>query len=57
MLCDVDRKLAVALGVVESSRAFFAPRVTFVFAADGTLEQAIKTDDAGAQASELLLSF
>ncbi len=57
LLSDVDRKLAMSLGVVGSSGAFFAPRVTFVISADGVIEQSIDTQDAGAQASDLLLTF
>ena len=44
----------MALGLVEKSSAWFAPRVTFVVSADGMIEQVIDTKDAGGQAATLL---
>lgn len=54
LLCDVDRQLAMGLGLVDSDGAWFAPRVTFIVSADGMIEQVIDTKSAGGQAAELL---
>ncbi len=54
LLSDSNRELAMALGLVDSSGAWFAPRVTFVVSADGMIEEVIDTQDAGGQASTLL---
>lgn len=54
LLSDDERKLAMALGLVDSNDAWFAPRVTFVVSADGMIEQVIETKDLGGQAAALI---
>lgn len=54
LLSDVDRELALALGLVDSNTAGYAPRATFVVSAEGVIEQAIETSSPGSQAAELL---
>ena len=54
LLCDVDRRVALAYGAAESASDAYPHRMTFVIDADGVLEQVIKTRDRGGQAADLL---
>jgi peroxiredoxin Q/BCP len=57
LLCDVDRKIGLAYGACETARDAFPRRITYVIGADGKIEQAIETKDAGGQAAELMRGF
>lgn len=57
LLCDVDRKLGLAYGACETAGDAFPRRITYVIGADGKIEQAIETKDAGDQAAELVRGF
>lgn len=54
LLCDVDRKIALAYKACDDARDRYAKRYTYVIGADGKIEQAIDTKDPGAQAEQLL---
>lgn len=54
LLCDVDRRLAVAYRAASSTKDAFPRRVTYVIGADGRIEQAIETQDPRGQAGELI---
>jgi peroxiredoxin Q/BCP len=55
LLCDTTRTVGLAYRACDSKRDKYAKRLTYVIGPDGTIEQAIDTQDPGAQASELLL--
>lgn len=57
LLCDVERKVALAYGAVAAAGDQYAARHTFVIGPDGRIEQAIATQDPGGQAAALLASF
>lgn len=54
LLSDSNRSLALALGIVDSDSAWWAPRMTFLVGPDGVITQVIDTDDARTQAAEIL---
>jgi peroxiredoxin Q/BCP len=54
LLCDTDRKLGLAYKACDSASDGWPRRVTYVIGPDGKIEQAIHTQDPGAQAAELL---
>ena len=54
LLCDTKREVALAYGAVASADDQYAARYTFVIDANGVIEQAIDTKDAGGQAAALL---
>jgi peroxiredoxin Q/BCP len=48
LLCDTTREMSIAFHVVRRRWAFFPPRVTYVLAADGTIESAERVGNIGA---------
>jgi peroxiredoxin len=54
LLSDSDRSLALALGLVDSDSAWFAPRTTFIVSPEGIIEEVIETKNVSTQASEIL---
>ena len=54
LLCDTDRSLGMAFGACDSAVDAYPNRITYVIGPDGTIEQAIETQDPGAQAAEIL---
>jgi peroxiredoxin Q/BCP len=54
LLCDTQCELALAYGAVSSKMDEYAQRYTFVVGPDGTIEQAIDTQDPGGQADAML---
>ena len=54
LLCDTDRKLAVAYGAAASTKDAYPRRITYVIGKGGAIEQAIDTKDPGAQAAAIL---
>lgn len=57
LLCDVDRALGLSYGACERAGDAFPRRITYVIGADGRIEQAIVTTDAGGQAGLLASSL
>ena len=55
LLCDVDRRVALAYGAAESAGDAYPRRVTFVIDAEGVIEQIIDTRDPAGQAAQLLV--
>ncbi len=55
LLSDVDRSLALSLGVVTEGDAYWANRMTFVLNEKGEVEYSEETKDAAGQAASLLL--
>jgi len=53
LLCDVDRKVGLAYKACETANDAYPRRITYVIGADGKIEQAIETKDAGGQAETL----
>ncbi|MFT7486667.1 MAG: peroxiredoxin Q/BCP [Candidatus Paceibacteria bacterium] len=54
LLCDTERAMGLAFGACLDSKALFPARFSFVVGPTGVVELAIKTEDPGAQAAELL---
>ncbi len=54
LLCDTERKLAIAYGAAAAADTKFAARYTFLINPDGLIEMAIDTQDPGGQADEIL---
>jgi peroxiredoxin Q/BCP len=48
LLCDTTREMSVAFHVCKSRRAWFPRRITYVLAADGTIESAERVGNIGA---------
>lgn len=53
LLCDTDKRLGLAYKACDSTADGWPRRVTYVIGPDGRIEQAIHTQDAGAQAAAL----
>ncbi len=53
LLSDSDRALAMALGLVDSSSSWFAPRTTFIVSPEGRIQHVIETESVKTQASEI----
>ena len=56
LLCDTDKRLAIAYGAAQSTKDQYPRRLTFVIGPDGTIEQAIETKDPAGQAESILKS-
>ena len=56
LLSDTSRSIGLAYRACDAARDGFAKRFTYVIGADGRIEQAIDTRDAGGQAAALLAS-
>jgi peroxiredoxin Q/BCP len=54
LLCDTDRKLAVAYGAADSTKDGYPRRITYVIGTNGAIEQAIDTKDPAGQAAAIL---
>jgi peroxiredoxin Q/BCP len=54
LLCDVNRELAMGLGVVTEADASWANRMTFIVDAEGQVVHAEETKDPSGQAEALL---
>ena len=54
LLSDTERSLALALGLVDSTSAWWAPRMTFLVGPDGVITEVIDTDNVRTQAAEIL---
>jgi peroxiredoxin Q/BCP len=54
LLCDVDRRVGLAYRACESSSDAYPRRITYVIGPDARIEQAIATQDPGAQAAAIL---
>ncbi|MBL8860038.1 MAG: redoxin domain-containing protein [Planctomycetes bacterium] len=57
LLCDVDRRLSLAYKACETASDAFPRRITYVIGVDGRIEQAIATQDPGAQAAQIASSL
>ena len=54
LLCDVDRKVGLAYKACDDAKDAYPRRITYVIGKDGRIEQAIATQDPGAQAAAIL---
>jgi len=54
LLCDVNRELAMGLGVVTEADASWANRMTFIVDAEGRVQHAEETKNPAGQAEALL---
>ncbi len=54
LLCDVNRELAMGLGVVTEAGASWANRMTFIVDAEGRVQHAEETENLAGQAEALL---
>jgi peroxiredoxin len=57
LLSDSDRRLALALGLVDSDSAWWAPRTTFIVDPTGVITEVIETQSPGAQAQKVLQAY
>lgn len=57
LLCDTTRAIGLAYRAAESASDAYPRRITYVIGADGRIERAIETQDAGGQAEALLRSL
>jgi peroxiredoxin Q/BCP len=57
LLSDPERKAGLAFGACATAQDKYAARYTFVIGPDGTIEQAIDTEDPAAQAAEILATL
>jgi len=54
LLCDTDKKLAIAYGAAASTKDAYPRRITYVIGPTGVIEQAIDTKDPAGQAAAIL---
>ena len=54
LLCDTDKKLAIAYGAAASDKDAYPRRITYVIGPTGVIEQAIDTKDPAGQAAAIL---
>ena len=54
LLCDTDKKLAIAYGAAASDKDGYPRRLTYVIGTNGAIEQAIDTKDPAGQAAAIL---
>ena len=57
LLSDPSRAMGLAWGTADSANDGYAKRFTYVIAPDGTIEQAIDTQDPAAQADAILTAL
>ena len=57
LLCDTTRAMGLAYHAAESASDAYPRRITYVVDANGRIERAIETQDAGGQAESLLASL
>ena len=57
LLCDTDRAMGLAFGACDSKVDAYPNRITYVIGPQGTIEQAIETQDPPAQAAQILASL
>jgi len=57
LLCDVSRAVGLAYGAADSAQDGYARRYSYVIGPEGTIEQAIQTQDPKGQATALLPSL
>ncbi len=53
LLCDVDRKIALAYGAVTGSEDQYASRITYVIGEDGNIQEAIEKVDTKTHSKDL----
>jgi len=53
LLCDTTRAVGLAYLACDDATESYAKRFTYVIGADGTIEQAIDTQDPGGQAAAI----
>ena len=57
LLCDVDRKIGMALGACDASTAEYAKRITYVIGPDGRILQAHPKVSPATHPEEVLASL
>lgn len=57
LLCDTEREMGLAYNACKKRIDRYPERITYVIGPDGTIEQAIDTQDPAKQAQEILRSL
>ena len=57
LLCDTEREMGLAYGACRKRTDKYPERITYVIGPDGTIEQAIDTQDPAKQAKQILTSL